>query len=146
MGLLDRWSKKKQLEQIGATQKQEPTLVSEQSVEPKEKKVINKEIKKVTGIKNSALSKVLYRPLVSEKSAHLEVRGVYTFAVDPEVNKFQIKEAVKQIYGVLPTDVRIINVQGKWVRFGRQTGKRKDWKKAVITLPKGKTISIHEGV
>jgi large subunit ribosomal protein L23 len=46
----------------------------------------------------------------------------------------------------MPSDVRIMNVEGKRVRTGRNLGKRRDWKKAIVTLPKGKTIHIHEGV
>jgi len=47
---------------------------------------------------------------------------------------------------VIPKKVRIINVEGKKVRFGRQFGRRSDWKKAIITLAKNQSINIHEGV
>ena len=40
----------------------------------------------------------------------------------------------------------MINVEGKKVRHGRNKGKRKEWKKAIVTLPAGQSISIHEGV
>jgi large subunit ribosomal protein L23 len=89
---------------------------------------------------------VLLQPLVTEKSVIRESAGVYTFMVALGATKLTVKQAVKDIYGVLPSTVRMINVEGKRVRFGRTIGKRRDWKKAIVTLPKGKTIHIHEGV
>jgi len=50
------------------------------------------------------------------------------------------------IYGIKPARVQIMNYQGKVVRFKRSTGKRQDYKKAVVTLPEGKSIDIHKGV
>lgn len=91
-------------------------------------------------------ARVLLRPVVSEKAVFLETGGTYTFAVKPGANKTLVKQAVKEAYGVMPVSVRVINVEGKDVRFGRSSGKRSDWKKAIVTLPKGKMISIHEGV
>ncbi|OGH60204.1 MAG: 50S ribosomal protein L23 [Candidatus Magasanikbacteria bacterium RIFCSPHIGHO2_01_FULL_33_34] len=91
-------------------------------------------------------NKILIRPLVSEKSAVLEQMGTYAFVVDIKANKFQVKEAIREVYGVMPKKVRILNVEGKRTSFGQRLGKRSDWKKAFIKLPKGKTINIHEGV
>jgi large subunit ribosomal protein L23 len=59
---------------------------------------------------------------------------------------FNIKRAVKELYGVMPARVTVAHVQGRYVRFGRSMGRRSDYKKAVVTLPKGSTITIHEGV
>lgn len=89
---------------------------------------------------------IFVRPHVSEKSIASEARGVYTFVVKQEVTKVDVKNAIKTIYGVMPASVRIMNTEGKRKQRGRIRGKRQDWKKAVVTLPKGKTISIHEGV
>ena len=50
------------------------------------------------------------------------------------------------MYGITPVSVNIQNVRGKRVRFGRVRGKRKDWKKAIVTLPEGKTINVYDGV
>lgn len=108
--------------------------------EKKEKITTSK--KKVQGTDN----KVLIRPFISEKAAIQEVNGVYTFVVNNRVNKIQVKEAVKMAYGVIPKKVRIMNFEGKNMRFGKNKGRRSDWKKAVITLAKGQSINIHEGV
>lgn len=89
---------------------------------------------------------VLLKTLVSEKAAMFEGKGVYTFIVYKQANKLEVKKAVKEIYGVNPEKVRMINVEGKQVRFGAKQGRQSDWKKAIVTLPKGKTINIHEGV
>ena len=61
-------------------------------------------------------------------------------------NKIEIAKAVEEIYGIKPTAVNVIKTDGKKVRRGKYTGTRKDWKKAMVTLPKGKTINIYEGV
>ncbi len=89
---------------------------------------------------------VLLFPLVTEKGTRLESRGAYQFAVATNTNKPTIARAITARYGVRPARVRIMARRGKWVRFGRMYGKRSDWKRALVTLPKGKTINVHEGV
>lgn len=89
---------------------------------------------------------VLLRAIVSEKAAAREAFGTYVFMVDRRANKRMIKDAVRAQYGMMPTSVRVANVEGKARRVGRILGRRSDWKKAVVTLPKGKTITVHEGV
>ncbi|MBI5728287.1 MAG: 50S ribosomal protein L23 [Candidatus Magasanikbacteria bacterium] len=89
---------------------------------------------------------IISHPVVSEKSAHAEAQNTYTFVVARQATKQAVKEAVKAIYGVRPVAVRTINVEGKEKRFGRTIGRRGDWKKALVTLPKGQTIQVHEGV
>lgn len=111
----------------------------------KKTKIEKKEIK-TKKTDNSKAYSVLIKPLVSEKAAEAESKGAYTFIVNKEANKFDIKQSVKEAYGIMPEKVRIINVEGKRVRFGSRHGKRSDWKKAIVKLPKGKTINIHEGV
>lgn len=88
--------------------------------------------------------RILVRPLVSEKTAALASDGRYVFVVSPDASKIEVKKAVQEVYGIMPTEVNIINVRGKAVRFGHQFGKRKNWKKAMVTLPKGKTLPIYE--
>lgn len=89
---------------------------------------------------------ILLRPVLSEKTTRHELGGQYTFAVSVSANKLEVKKAVKELYGVRPIRVNMVNVEGKDVRFGRTRGRRRDWKKAIVILPKGQTISIHEGV
>lgn len=91
-------------------------------------------------------SKILLRALVTEKSAIKQSENKYSFIVANDANKAVIKKAVEEVYKVKPVSVNVINVQGKAMRFGQHSGKRSDFKKAVVTLPKGKTIVIHEGV
>lgn len=93
-----------------------------------------------------AAYRIILRPIISEKSAIAETKGAYTFAINTRATKSDVKTAIELVYGVKPTTVRTINNEGKKVRFGRSLGQRKDWKKAIVTLPKGKTMSIHEGV
>ncbi len=90
--------------------------------------------------------KILIKPLVSEKAAEAGKLNQYIFIVNKNANKPEIKKAVEAVYGIKPIKVNIINTLGKKVRLGRVYGKRKDWKKAIITLPKGKSIQIYEGL
>lgn len=90
--------------------------------------------------------KVLVKPLITEKISSMAADGKYGFSVTPEANKILIKKAVGAIYGVNVRAVKIINMQGKSIRYGRQIGKRKDWKKAIVTVAQGEKIEIYEGV
>lgn len=90
--------------------------------------------------------KILVKPLITEKAANLGSDSKYVFAVSNDANKIEIAKSINQVYGIKPVRINIINVKGKKVRTGRILGKRKDWKKAVVTLPKGKTIKVYEGV
>lgn len=89
---------------------------------------------------------VLVRPYVSEKAAVAESLGAYTFVVASSATKHAVAQAVKDVYGIRPVSVRMMHMQGKQVRAGRAFARRSDWKKAVVTLPKGQSIRIHEGV
>ena len=90
--------------------------------------------------------RILVKPLITEKAANIGADSKYLFEVEADSNKIEISKAISEVYGVKPTAVNIIRISGKKVRHGRTLGRRKDWKKAVITLPKGKTINIYEGV
>lgn len=100
--------------------------------------------------KGAAISqayRILLRPLVSEKASHQQtLANQYFFEVAKDANKIEVAKAVKAVYGIKPIKVNVIRVEGKSSRRGRTIGKRKDWKKAVVTLPKGKTIALYEGV
>ena len=90
--------------------------------------------------------RILLKPLLSEKATHGERHGAYIFMVAKPATKPEIAAAVQAVYGVKPQKVNTVSLEGKEVRFGRRTGRRKGWKKAVVFLPKGKSISIHAGV
>ena len=88
---------------------------------------------------------VLYAPLISEKSYGLLDENKYTFLVDPDANKSQIKIAVEQVFGVKVTDVNTMNRKGKRKRTRAGFGKRKDTKRAIVTLVSGDRIDIFGG-
>lgn len=90
--------------------------------------------------------RILVKPLITEKAANLGADNKYVFAVETGANKIEVAKAIKEVYGIKPTAVNIIRTSGKKVRHGKLRGKRKDWKKAMVTLPKGKSINIYEGV
>ena len=91
-------------------------------------------------------SELIIKPLITEKSATLASSNQYVFVVSRGANRVQIRSAIRSMYGITPVSVNIQNVRGKRVRFGRVRGKRKDWKKAIVTLPEGKTINVYDGV
>src|SRR3989344_7414612 len=163
MGLLNnflhRKQKKGQLSQIGEKQSA-PVVVAKEKKESKAKahddhaghthaeKKSEKKAEpaiKFSG-KNTTAFKVLVKPLITEKSAIAESKNKYSFVVMRSANKNQIKIAIEEVYGVKPANVNVANIEGRRVRFGRSMGKRNDYKKAIVTLPEGKTIDIHTGV
>jgi len=87
---------------------------------------------------------ILIAPVVSEKSYGLLDEGKYTFIVDPRANKTEIKIAVEQVFSVKVDSVNTINRKGKTRRTRAGLGKRKDTKRAVVTLREG-TIDIFGG-
>ena len=87
---------------------------------------------------------ILIAPVVSEKSYGLLDEGKYTFVVDPRANKTEIKIAVEQVFSVKVDSVNTINRKGKTRRTRSGTGKRKDTKRAIVTLREG-TIDIFGG-
>ena len=90
--------------------------------------------------------RILMRPVQSEKAAGISTQNQYVFEVAVSANKLQIKEAVLKVYGVRPSAVNIIRSRGKQVRYGAVAGRENITKKAIVTLPAGKTISVYEGV
>jgi large subunit ribosomal protein L23 len=87
---------------------------------------------------------IVLEPVVSEKSYGLLDEGRYTFIVHPDSNKTEIKQAVESIFGVKVASVNTMNRQGKRKRFGWIQGKRKDTKRAIVTLAEGEEIDIFE--
>ncbi len=91
--------------------------------------------------------KIILRPLLTEKNAFLkETQNRVAFEVAKDANKLEIKRAVEEAFKVSVEAVNVVNVKGKVKRLGRNLGKRRDWKKAVITLKEGSTIEFFEGV
>ncbi len=93
------------------------------------------------------LSQVVRKPLVTERFADLRERdNKFIFEVHPDANKHEIRQAIEHFFGVKVTDVRTMNVRGKVKRLGRFTGKRADWKKAIVTLAEGDSIDLFDQV
>ncbi|MGE5426147.1 MAG: 50S ribosomal protein L23 [Bacillota bacterium] len=90
--------------------------------------------------------RVLDKPLITEKATELGAQNKYAFVISQAANKIEVAKAVQAIYGVKPVRVNIISMKGKATLRGRIKGQRKDWKKAVVTLKKGESIRIYEGV
>ena len=91
---------------------------------------------------NKSQHDVIIRPIVSEKSYNLiDANGQYTFEVQPGANKTEIKLAIEQVFGVKVQKVRTLNRKGKTRRTRAGLGKRKDTKRAIVTLKSG-TIDI----
>jgi large subunit ribosomal protein L23 len=88
---------------------------------------------------------ILIKPVVSEKSYGLMDQGKYTFEVDPRSNKTEIKIAVEQIFGVKVASVNTINRKGKTRRTRFGLGKRKDVKRAIITIAGDGASDIFSG-
>ena len=95
----------------------------------------------------SQFHKILEKPLVTEKGMGLlqEFNRV-SFRVMRTANKIQVRRAVEQIFEVTVEDVNMVTVRGKKKRFGRNIGRSKDWKKAIIKLKVGDKIELFEGV
>ena len=88
---------------------------------------------------------VLLAPVISEKSYGLLDDNKYTFVVRPDANKTQIKIAVEQVFNVKVLDVNTLNRQGKRKRTRSGFGRRKDTKRAIVSLAPGDRIEIFGG-
>ena len=89
---------------------------------------------------------VLRKPIVTEKSTLMQEQGRYTFEVAPNASKHQIKWAVQEAFDVRVVKVNTMNVRGKLKRYGPRFTGMKSWKKAIVTLADGDSITIFEGV
>ena len=90
---------------------------------------------------------IIRRPLITEKtSIQKEQSNQVTFEVDRTANRVEIKRAIEKIFKVNVAHIRTMQVKGKTKQRGRIIGKRRDWKKAIITLLPGERIEFFEGV
>jgi large subunit ribosomal protein L23 len=88
---------------------------------------------------------VLIRPVVSEKSYTLMAANKYTFRIHPDANKTQVRQAVKELFGVRVIDVRTVNVRSKPKRRGWTSGSTREWKKAIVQLHEDDSLELFEG-
>jgi large subunit ribosomal protein L23 len=159
MGVLNLFKTKKEDEKPEIKKEADKPVVKKEvkpKAEKKEKEVVKtekqpksseaKDTKKEIKGKSKEAYRVLVKPLVTEKAADLGVLNKYAFVIDRSMNKIEVKKAIRAVYNVNPVSVRMINVEGKRVRQGRTEGKKKDWKKAIVTLREGEKIEVYEGV
>ncbi|BEV72370.1 50S ribosomal protein L23 [Paludibacterium sp. THUN1379] len=89
------------------------------------------------------LMQVILAPVVSEKSTMVsEKNQQVVFRVAGDATKPEIKAAVELLFNVKVEGVSTVNVKGKVKRFGRMTGRRKDWKKAYVSLVQGQELDL----
>ena len=106
---------------------------------------------KIKSLINNNISKekaynVIVKPVVTEKSTTLSENNQIVFLVNINSNKIDIKKSIELIYGVKVSSVNIIRVKGKTKVFKGKVGRRSDYKKAIISLPKGQSIDLSLGV
>lgn len=149
MGFFDRFKSKKERE-LGATAGSASTTPEKVKAEVKELKAAEKAKKEEPLIATERVSmeaaKVLYAPVVTEKSARAANDSKYTFAVPRTATKVDVSHAVEKAYKVTVTKVNTQRVRGKIVRFGRSLGQEKSWKKAIVTLKAGEKLDVYEGL
>ncbi len=104
---------------------------------------------KATPKKSASIAQygLLRRPLITEKTAGLSAdRNRVVFKVATGTTKTDIRLAVEAVYGVKVAAVRTVNMMGKIKRAGNSMGRRASFKKAYVTLKKGETIDVVEGL
>lgn len=88
---------------------------------------------------------IIIAPVITEKSELQAANtNTYTFKVSINANKIEIKKAIEHIFAVKVLDVNTIRMMGKPKRLGKYSGKRPDWKKAIVTLRTGDKIADFE--
>ena len=90
---------------------------------------------------------IIKKPIITENSMDQMAERKYTFEVAKDANKIEIKKAVEEIFGVKVEKVTTMRVLGKVKRMGANSGKRPDWKKAIVKLTENsKTIEFFDGL
>ncbi|KPA10772.1 50S ribosomal protein L23 [Candidatus Magnetomorum sp. HK-1] len=89
----------------------------------------------------------IIKPIVTEKTIGLrDAMNQIVFEVQRDANRIQIRNAVENVFNVRVESVKTLQVKGKRKRRGRIVGKRRDWKKAIVTLAAGDKVEFFEGV
>ena len=90
---------------------------------------------------------IIKKPIITENSMDQMADRKYTFEVSKDANKIEIKKAIEEIFGVKVEKVTTMRVLGKVKRMGANSGKRPDWKKAIVKLTAdSKTIEFFDGL
>jgi large subunit ribosomal protein L23 len=92
------------------------------------------------------MHQIIKKALITEKGTIArEAANQYNFEVDVRANKIEVGQAVEKLFNVKVLDVRVMNVLGKKKRSGKTMGRRRSWKKAIVTLAPGQRIEAVEG-
>ena len=92
------------------------------------------------------LTKLLIRPIITEKSTRLQESNKYSFEVTLGANRGSVKQAVEKLFDVKVLKVNVMRTQRKGRRFGPRWVPGREIKKAIVTLKPGDTITVFEGV
>jgi len=84
---------------------------------------------------------IIIAPLITEKTTHQATNNVYTFEVSMNANKIEIKKAIEFIFNVDVTNVNTIKCSPKPRTYGRWSGYKPSWKKAIVTVKAGQRIA-----
>lgn len=88
---------------------------------------------------------LIKKPIITEKTSNLVNKSLqYTFEVDPKANKIEIKNAIETIFDVKVVEIRTINVRRKPKKMQKYEGFKPAYKKAIVRLMPGQTISVFE--
>ncbi len=157
MGIFDKIIGKKEEEKKTAEEPKKISGGKSKKQEDKKEKPIQKKVSekpkkaKPTGKRKSKKEdniahNIIFEQLISEKSTILGAQNKYVFKVRKDASKFQVKEAVEGYYAVTVTSVNTIKISPKKRIHGRTIGYKKGFKKAIVTLREGDTITAAEGV
>lgn len=86
---------------------------------------------------------IIIAPVITEKTANMEAEGKYAFKVSTKANKTEIKQVIEKKFNVKVVAVNIVNSHPKKKRVGKYTGMTNKYKKAIVSLAKGDTISFN---
>ena len=86
---------------------------------------------------------IIYAPIITEKTAMMEAENKYAFKVDPRANKTEIKQAIESIFKVKVESITTSNSHPKKRRVGKYTGYADKYKKAIVKLAEGNSISFN---
>lgn len=152
MSLLDKFKKpfeKKQTRTVAPEQQGQKKAAKKDSAAAGDVEVAKKTAKKTDAkieLKDTSgvAAQVIIKPLQSEKGTDMMAYSKYLFEVTPKATKNEIKKAIRAMYKVDPVQVNVINMRGKAVRFGRVWSKRKNWRKAIVSLKPGDSIEVFD--
>lgn len=95
-----------------------------------------------TGKEKKKTSDLKIRPIITEKAFALQGRGVYVFEVKNNVNRVMVRNYIRATYKVTPVKVNILNTSNKSMIFRRRRSVKPGYKKAMVFLKEGETISV----